>query len=847
MSNLSAAIKNTDKFDAQEVYILGDFNMNLINKSLRLNVPKYYKDFCSLHGLKQIITSPTRVTVNTSTLLDHVLTNSPDRVSQSGVIDIGISDHMLTYCTRKITRAKHLEHKYISVRSFKNYTQEKFIQALISAEFPDYSTFQTVEEAYNDFIVKLTDVINKIAPIKKVRVKGNTQDWFDDEIHQAIKQRDKLFSTFKNTRLNNDNLSYKKAQNYVQCLIKKKKKEYVKGKLDDNIGKPKELWKTLKSLGLSVTNKSGAKICLKAENELSFDPKTNSEIFMKFFANLASDLVKKLPAPPNKFGMNTVKAYYKKYNLHRDAFSFSATTNDNILKLLKNINPSKAAGLDNIAGRFLKEGATVLAIPVTQICNLSILTSVFPNKCKQAKLKPLFKKGITTEPKNYRPISLLPLISKIIEKVIHDQTQKYLDEKNILYTYQSGFRPNHSTNSCLSYLTNKVQQGFDRGMLTGMVLIDLQKAFDTIDHQILLKKMKYIGFSTSTIEWFRSYLQNRTFLVHVEDAYSTPGDLACGVPQGSILGPLLFLLYVNDMPQAVSCDLLLYADDSCLIFEGKDIDQIENQLNKDFNSLCDWFVDNRLSIHFGEDKTKTIVFGTNRKRKNLREIDIRRGDIKIKQHSDVVYLGCILDSNLSGGAMASQALRKINGRLKFLYRKQIFLTPSLKRLLCNALIQPHFDFACLAWYTNLNKKLKKKIQTCQNKCIRFCLHLGNREHIGLKHFKLINWLPTKERFEQCVVSSIYKFINYLAPAYVAEMYCLVEQHQSTRSSFQKLFLPFRTTNRGLRTLSYLGPRLWNALPSGVKSTGSVNTFKHKLKELFFASVQKKEESPYIYY
>ena len=157
-----------------------------------------------------------------------------------------------------------------------------------------------------------------------------------------------------------------------------------------------------------------------------------------------------------------------------------------------------------------------------------------------------------------------------------------------------------------------------------------------------------------------------------------------------------------------------------------------------------------LSIHFGEDKTKSIVFGSQRKLKSLRGLDIRRGDIKIKQHSEVTYLGCMLESALSGGSMATHALRKINGRLKFLYRKQNYLSYSLRRPLCNALIQPHFDFACLAWYPNLNKKLKGKLQCAQNKCIRFCPKLGNRAHIGVNEFKRINWLPTRERFEQCV-------------------------------------------------------------------------------------------------
>ena len=359
--------------------------------------------------------------------------------------------------------------------------------------------------------------------------------------------------------------------------------------------------------------------------------------------------------------------------------------------------------------------------------------------------------------------------------------------------------------------------------------------------------MKYIGFSQSTICWFRSYLLNRTFIVNVGEEYSEPGDLLCGVPQGSILGPLLFLLYVNDMPQSVSCDLLLYADDSCLVFSHNDISTIENQLNKDFNSICDWFVDNKLSIHFGEDKTKSIIFGSKKKLKSLKKLDIKRGDIQIKQHSEVTYLGCILDCNLSGESMALHALGKINGKLKFLYRNQKYLNYSLRRLLCNALIQPHFDFACLSWYPNLNARLKKKMQTAQNKCVRFCLNLGNRAHIGIKELQAINWLPVQNRFEQSVCVSIFRFFENTAPVYISEMYHSVEQSHRTRRSLNKLHLPNQITNRGLRTLSYIGPRLWNALSSTIKLASSVNTFKHELKKQFFSGLQKIENSPYFYY
>ena len=180
-----------------------------------------------------------------------------------------------------------------------------------------------------------------------------------------------------------------------------------------------------------------------------------------------------------------------------------------MLKHLPNLNENKA--MDNLSGKFLKDGATVLAKPISQICNLSIKYSIFPSDCKIAKLKPLLKKGSKTNPKNYRPISLLPLVSKIIEEVYYDETQRFLDKNDIIYRYQSGFKKRFSTDSCLSYLNNNIATGFESGLYTGMILIHLQKAFDTVNHDILSKKMEFIGFSEDTTKWFKSYLSNRKF------------------------------------------------------------------------------------------------------------------------------------------------------------------------------------------------------------------------------------------------------------------------------------------------------------------------------------------------
>ena len=423
---------------------------------------------------------------------------------------------------------------------------------------------------------------------------------------------------------------------------------------------------------------------------------------------------------------------------------------------------------------------------------------------------------------------------------MHDQLQQFLEDNNILYKYQSGFRKNHSTNTCLSHLSNKILQGFDEGMVTGMILIDLQKAFDTIDHSILLKKMECMDFSVNTIAWFRSYLTNRLFLVNIENTFSDPSKLLCGVPQGSILGPLLFLLYVNDMPQAVQSDLFLYADDTCLVYSNKSASVVEDRLLTDFNSLCDWFEDNKLSIHLGVDKTKSILFSKRKKKENIL---IYRRDIKIIQNTKVSYLGCVLDENLSGESMAIKALGKINSRLKFLHRKNEFLTAPLRRLLCNALIQPHFDFASSAWYPNLSKKMSSKLRVAQNKCIRFCLRTGSRKHIGFKEYKQIDWLPTELRYNQSVCVLAHKFFNNKCPAYMADMFHAKTTKVRTRNSTLQLFKPSSKTN-GQMGLGFLAPSIWNELPSDIKLIPNLNTFKHSLKKMFLSNLKNEEQNIY---
>jgi len=426
---LTSCLLNSKGLDNQEVYILGDTNYNLLDRKGKyilkkgyrfsndesnfttpLYLTKKYVELVRTFGLTQLIEEPTRTTDKTSSLLDHILVNTPSKVSQSGVLNKCLSDHDIIYMTRKHQNIKIGQHNTIKIRSMKNYTKELFIQKLGEVQFPDYSTFENVNAAYADLVSKFMSVIDNIAPLKQIRLKTNTKPWFDGEILERIRVRDKLRKKYKKSGLQIDFDLFKDAQKTAKQITKVKKSDYFKDQLRANTAKPSKLWKVLKSIGLPSKLGNTAKVCLKNENNaLLFEPKETCNVFKNFYENLAQSLVDKLPPAPNKFNLDTTKAYYESLNI-LNIFRLQEVDQASILKMLQHTNENKAPGIDKLPGIFIKDGANLLAAPITSLINLSISTSSFPDSFKIAKLLALFKKGCKTDPKNYRPISLLPLL-----------------------------------------------------------------------------------------------------------------------------------------------------------------------------------------------------------------------------------------------------------------------------------------------------------------------------------------------------------------------------------------------------------------------------------------------------
>lgn len=516
-----------------------------------------------------------------------------------------------------------------------------------------------------------------------------------------------------------------------------------------------------------------------------------------------------------------------------------------MLKYLSKLSGSKATGLDGIPARHVKDSAPIIAGPLSHVINLSIIQGIMPDDLKSARVKPLYKKNNKTDPGNYRPVSILCVVSKIIERIIYDQLESYLTSNNLLYEYQSGFRRGFSTDTCLIHLSDYIRFQMDKGHLVGMVLLDLQKAFDTVNHTILLMKLQAMGLKDSSINWFSSYLSDRKQVVEISGTHSSPANISCGVPQGSILGPLLFLVYVNDMAAVVQNKLMLYADDSAILVSSKNKEDIELLLSKDMNTVSQWLACNKLSLHLG--KTESILFGSKQRLKHQSNLNVKCNDQLIESTSSVKYLGATIDQFLSFEFMANSIIKKANSRLKFLYRKSEYLSLHTKKLLVSALIQCHFDYASSAWFLGLSQTLKHKLQVTQNKMIRFLLNLEPRSHISRNHFYSLNWLPVESRVNQNILCHVFKIVSNKSPSYLKEHFKPVNSSHSyatrfgTRSVTQNGTCSMSDSGRlcllsvnsfGKRSFAFNGCNLWNCIPQDARDAKTLSAFKFKVKNYF---------------
>ena len=591
------------------------------------------------------------------------------------------------------TIKKKASHTVIEYRSFKNFDACNFCHNLSLTPFDSVLNANTAECALDRFVNIFMSVVDKHAPLRHHRVKHpSLPPWLTSEVVEAMKLRD----SYKQDKRSEE---FRRQRNKVTQLVRSAKAKYFDRLIEDNksVG---TVWRAINE----VLNKSNNK----SSNPASpISPETFNDFFLTISDRLLPNNQKNNCAPQlNHYFLQE----FCNSKLGSDTnFSIPSLTVYEVGKYVENLSNKKSMGPDKLPPTLLKLALPYIIKPLTFTYNLCIEQCVFPSALKIAKVVPIPKGRINKEPGDFRPISLLPILAKPLERHIHKHLMEYLEKNELFHKFQSGFRVNHSCNTALNALCSSWLSSIHSFNVTGAVFLDFKKAFDLVDHSILLKKLNLYIRNTKTLAIFQSYLAHRRQYVHINCRASSSGLSLCGVPQGSILGPLLFCIHINDLPlnisdSSVRCDL--FADDSTIHTSDKDIFKIESSLQLALHEIKTWCDVNRMVIH--PSKTKSMIVTTRQKHQLAPlTLNLTINSVPIEQVQEHKVLGVILDEELSWESHINYICKKLSRNLYLLAKLTQFANQKTLLMFIHAHIMPHINYASSLWDGASENNLKK--------------------------------------------------------------------------------------------------------------------------------------------
>ena len=483
-----------------------------------------------------------------------------------------------------------------------------------------------------------------------------------------------------------------------------------------------------------------------------------------------------------------------------------------------------------IITKLLKDSAEIIAESLTVIFNKSIETGIFPDDLKVSCISPIHKGESKTECSNYRPISVIPVVAKVFEKLVSGQFMEYLESNHLLSESQAGFRKRSSTVTSLLSNTNQWYINMDKGLVNGIIFLDLKKAFDCVDHNILTEKLMKFGCIGNTLNWFKSYLTNRKQMCKVNQTTSKSRTISCGVPQGSNLGPILFLLYVNDLPNCLkSTSASMFADDTNLTASGNTITELHNKLNNDLENIHQWLLANKLTLN--TSKTEYMMVGSRQKLgKGEDDTHIKLGDNKIKKVKETKTLGVIVDDQLKWNSHINTVFTKVSKGIGMIRRMKAFVPQSTLISVYNAIILPHFDYCSLVWDIG-NAYSLEKLQKMQNRAARVIT--GKSYDVRSKDIlQELSWQPLMERWGNNKAIFMHKVANGEYLEKISNLFVVKNNdNYNLRNNGIDYTLEKPRTNFLKKSISYCGAKMWNELPVELKANSlSLNTFKTLLRD-----------------
>ena len=817
----------------RNMVLLGDFNFNML-----IPQPAWQSTF-TLFGLQQLVDKPTRVSSTTATLLDHVYTNNTTLLTDVNVLEKGISDHFPTVCMWKSRTPKlpKNSHNTIVYRSFKHFDKDKFFQDMNQAHFHNIYNCSDPVQALDIFHSTLLPIINKHAPLRRKRVKSITlPGWLTPEIQEAPKQRDQLKSRLKQLYKDNINLlpdsiklekeikrekvaqEYRKQRNKVTSLVRSSQKSYFSKMITDNKNTA-SLWKGINK----ISQKSRSKPC----NHYAWSPHS----FNDHFIHLAESVLNNDKICSDNYHLSPALINFCNSKLSKNiSFEIPLLGVHEVGMLITNMKNKKSMGPDGISPSLLKLSLPYVVESLTFIYNLCIKHSIVPPSLKTAQVLPLPKSKDISELNNFRPISLLSVLSKPFERHIHKNLMEYLEKHSLFYTFQSGFRPHHSCQSALTHQCDTWLSAVNQHKLTGAVFLDLKKAFDLVNHEILAKKLSVYLRNPISQSLLESYLDNRSQYVFCNGSASSTKMVSRGVPQGSVLGPLLFCIFINDLPLSisdplVSCDL--FADDTSLHSSAANVSIVQNSLQKGLDDVSKWCNLNQMVIH--PQKTKCMMI-TSRQKHQLCHLTLNLSidNNPIEQVNSHKVLGTIIDDQLSWKKQIDSLCKKLSRSLYLLNRLKIYIDSDARKIFFNAHCLSHINYASTVWSGAAQDHLKK-LNSLYKRATKIIL--PDPLLSTLEKQASLDILPLNKHLEFNKIITVFKARNELAPDYIAKLLIT----SSSRYNFSKYLLPRTRIDMFKTSFSFSGAFLWNSLPLNIRSISSLSSFKTKLRNYFWDS------------
>ena len=688
--------------------------------------------------------------------------------------------------------------------------------------FANVASSDDPDQCYKNFCDSISKHFNNSFPKTNCPIKGNKSPWFDVNLKQLLHKKDKLYKRYIIRKDEASKNTYHKYRNFYFRCVNDKKKNYFTKKFYSLRQDIKKTWNCINYLlGRSANSRTNL-ITLEHAGQVITDNKQAANIFNDYFSSIPSKLVQKLPQTTASF-----RQYLTSSN--PSSLFLYPTSPQEIKSIIGNIKPKFSAGWDEMPSVILKYLPDMAVQCLCYIFNLSLSQGKFISFFKRAKIIPLYKRGDPKLVSNYRPISLLSSFSKILEKIVYNRLYSFLVRCNIFSNTQFGFRRGHSTSHATTYLIHKITEAFENKQSSLGIFLDLTKAFDTIDHTIMLHKLHHYGIRGTAFEWFKSYLSGRSQQVEISDrVLSDINFLNYSIPQGSILGPLLFIIYVNDFSSCLHySSSVSFADDTSVLLSEKSLRTLYTKGNKELININNWLIANKMSIN--TDKTKYVLFRTANTKPPPTDLKLTIRSTVLEKVSSVRVLGLTINEHLSWKDHMNVLKTKLRSVLGAVLRVKPYLNKDTMLTLYHSLLMSNVRFCITNWCFG-NKTIINQLQCICNKFIRMIFNLPRFESTQSVMAK--NSLLTIDKLYRYEIALfMFKFHMKQLPSAFSDIFLMKKYSIGSRNNSNIIPMACRIS-LSQQSIRYVGPKIWNEVPPSIRKCKALSSFKSKLLVYF---------------